>query len=249
MLQLSPGGGFIQIVSTTSDFELRPGRKLPRLRKLGAAYAVTFRLADSLPTAVTSSWRREREEICSRAQQLGRDLTESEHARLARLFSSKVDAYLAAGHGECLLSDRSIAEIVERALLHFDGSRYLALHWCLMPNHVHAILWPMPGFDLDDILHAMKSFTAHESNRFLGRRGEFWLEESYDHLIRNNHDLWHAAQYITANPLKAGLNDWPWMGKRLVADGDGVRVDQLWHDQYQSCVVKWEEYFADQQRS
>ncbi len=41
----------------------RDGAKLPHWTQTGGTYAVTFRLADSLPATVVESWKREREEI------------------------------------------------------------------------------------------------------------------------------------------------------------------------------------------
>ena len=38
-----------------------------------------------------------------------------------------------------LLAERArVAEVVQDALLHFDGERYRLLAWVIMPNHVHA---------------------------------------------------------------------------------------------------------------
>ncbi|MBI4191780.1 MAG: uracil-DNA glycosylase [Betaproteobacteria bacterium] len=39
----------------------------------------------------------------------------------------------------------------------------------------------------------------------LGRKGEFWQKESYDHLIRYDEDFARCMDYIAQNPVKAGL--------------------------------------------
>ena len=51
----------------------------------------------------------------------------------------------------------------------------------------------------------------------LGRTGEFWPEEYYDHLIRDEADYAHARRYLLENPATAGLRDWPWVWGREVA--------------------------------
>lgn len=74
-----------------------------------------------------------------------------------------------------------------------------------MPNHVHALVRPRQGHELSNILHSWKSFTAHEINKQLGRQGEVWQHEGYDHIIRNPQSLWRIEQYILNNPTSAGL--------------------------------------------
>ncbi len=81
-----------------------------------------------------------------------------------------------------------------------------------MPNHVHVVLTPLPGFALSSILHSWKSFTAKAINKHLGRSGTVWQAESYDHLVRNRADLMHHVFYTRENPQRAGLKDWPWVG-------------------------------------
>jgi len=110
------------------------------------------------------------------------------------------------------LKDDSIAAVAARALRHFDGDRYLLLAWCVMPNHVHAVVQPEKGHELPDIVHSWKSFSAKRANEMLRRRGRFWHTEYYDHLIRNDRDLEHSVQYVLQNPEKAGLKNWRWKG-------------------------------------
>ncbi len=104
------------------------------------------------------------------------------------------------GHGACWLGDPRIARLVEEALLHFDGKRYRLIAWCVMPNHVHALVetreeWPLAG-----IVHSWKSFTAHRANRILKRSGDFWLREYFDRFIRDDRHFENAVGYIEINP-------------------------------------------------
>ena len=79
-----------------------------------------------------------------------------------------------------------------------------------MPNHVHVVVHPRTGFDLPDILHSWKSFAANKINQLLKRKGTLWQPEYYDHLVRDEEDLCHAIQYVLANPVAAGIEDWEW---------------------------------------
>ena len=79
-----------------------------------------------------------------------------------------------------------------------------------MPNHVHMIIKPKGNHQISDILQSIKSFSAKEANKALGREGSFWQKESYDHVIRDVEDLDNQTKYIEKNPEVAGLYNWKW---------------------------------------
>jgi REP element-mobilizing transposase RayT len=189
----------------------RMGANLPHWTADGATYAVTFRLADSIPAAAVARMKLELEAL-EREIKRGAELEMQGQIRLARLREAKIDEYLDAGHGECLMRDPAVAEIVSVALQHFHRQRYELVAWCVMPNHVHVVFTPLPGHGLEKILHSWKSFTAKQINKHLGRAGGVWQPESYDHLVRNRADLMHHVFYARENPAKAGLQDWKWVG-------------------------------------
>ena len=54
-------------------------------------------------------------------------------------------------------------------------------------------------------MHSLKSYTANRANEVLGRSGQFWQHESYDHWVRDTDELCRIAEYISLNPVKAGL--------------------------------------------
>jgi REP element-mobilizing transposase RayT len=195
---------------------IRLGALLPHWTRDHATYSIVFRLADSLPGHILQSWRLEREHIIARAAQMERQLTEFELDRLEFLYSEKVESHLNAGHGGCWMRDPRVARIVRDALLHFNEDRYRLFAWCVMPNHVHAVVRPFEGRPLPRVLHSWKSFTALSANRLLERSGPFWHTEYYDHLIRDGEDFSHAVRYVLQNPEKANLGNWPWMGKHLM---------------------------------
>jgi menaquinone-specific isochorismate synthase len=195
-----------------TSITIRQGAHLPHWTRDGSIYAVTFRLADSLPAHVVEAWKAERAAIEIRVSQPDRPLARPERERLLRLQSEKIEALLDAGKGACHLRRPEIAALMRRTLEHFDGERYELYEWCVMPNHVHAIVRPFAGHTLDQIIHSWKSFSVREANRLLERTGEFWQAEYYDHLIRDEADYVHAVDYVRRNPEKAGLKYWPWIG-------------------------------------
>lgn len=195
-----------------ATIRIRQGAYLPHWTREGGIYSVTFRLADALPQAVIASWRQEREDLLRLARQQRRPLNGTEESRLRELFSEKVEKYLDAGSGRCWMNRPDIANLVENALRHFDRQRYVLLAWCVMPNHVHVVFKPAGGHELDKILHAWKSYTAHQAVKLLSIQPPFWQPEYYDHLIRDDEDLLHAIEYTLNNPAAAGLGRWRWVG-------------------------------------
>jgi REP element-mobilizing transposase RayT len=156
---------------------------------------VTFRLADSFPTARLDAWR----------QELGFLPTAALNAKLRR----RIEEHLDLGYGECCLKLPEIAAQVQSSLLFFDGRRYDLVAWSVMPNHVHVLFVPRPGHTLTAITHSWKSFTAKEANRRLHRSGHFWAEDYFDRFIRDENHLAAAIAYIEQNPVKAGLCSQP----------------------------------------
>ena len=156
---------------------------LPHLKAEGGVYFVTFRLANSLPGDVSRQLE---------------TLTPEQR-------SSQIDEHLDAGYGEAWLAVPEIANALRNALLHFDGSRYRLQAWVIMPNHVHLLIEPLGKHSLSEILQGIKSVSAHEANRILGREGAFWQPESYDHLVRDSGDFDRCREYVLQNPVKAGL--------------------------------------------
>ena len=188
---------------------------LPHLKREGASYFVTFRLAGTLPKDVLAKFKAEREAIITGTQAARRPLTWHEQEELFRWYSMRVDKYLDAGLGKCWLARPDIAALVASAI-QFHGEQRFNLHaWVVMPNHVHVVLRPLTNRTLSEILKGWKGFTAREANRLLKCTGTtFWQVESYDHLVRNDEDLQRCCIYTTMNPVNARLckrpEDWPW---------------------------------------
>jgi carbamoyl-phosphate synthase large subunit len=116
------------------------------------------------------------------------------------------EKWLDEGHGECVLRDARAAEIIADTLRHFHGERYWLDAFVVMPNHVHALVQPKPRYSLSEILHSWKSFSAHATNKVLGRKGDLWMEESFDRVIRDWDALTGYRDYIASNPEKAKLD-------------------------------------------
>ncbi len=172
---------------------------------------MTFRLYDSMPQQLLEKWR----------EQLK---MENEGDRM--IFRKRVEKYLDQGYGECFLRDERIANLIQETLLFHHGKKYDLTAWVVMPNHLHVLLKPLFGIEIGEIAHSIKSYTAHEANKILGRKGQFWQPEPFDRYIRNRDHFANVIAYIENNPVKAGLcakaSDWPfssaYMKHRQVTD-------------------------------
>jgi putative DNA methylase len=69
-----------------------------------------------------------------------------------------------------------------------------------LPDEIEDVRCP-----LTTIMHSLKSYTAHQANKLLGRCGQFWQHESFDHWVRDEEELERIVQYIVWNPVKAKL--------------------------------------------
>ncbi len=163
---------------------------------------VTWRLADALPRVKLDEWTAEQDAWLKFHPPPWDATTAQEYHRL---FSGRLDEWLDAGHGGCLLRDVRCAKIVAGAFRHFAGARYDLGVFVVMPNHVHILFRPRPGETLAKIIHSWKSFAAKEINKLLARSGPLWQEDYWDRLVRGEAHLAACVRYIEENPIKAHL--------------------------------------------
>ena len=126
----------------------------------------------------------------------------------------RIDAWIDAGHGSCVLRKPAIANMVQESLLTFDSQRYHLLAWVIMPNHVHVLFQPISGWTVAKIVASWKEFTARKicdalrsgtSISRLAATTPVWHREYWDRFIRDQTHLVQAIEYIHLNPVKAGL--------------------------------------------
>lgn len=179
-------------------------RHLPHWEQSGCTYFVTFHLADSLPKEKLDeleALKREWEIQCPAEARSRRDWDQ-----YAKEVYQKVDTWLDAGHGSCLLGGPTICELVTDALHHFDSTMYQLFAYVVMPNHCHLAIRPLSDHALYTVLKNRKGYIAKQINRALGRRGPVWHEESYDRIIRDEPHLFRVLRYIENNPIRANLS-------------------------------------------
>lgn len=194
-------------------------RKLPHFQPAEATFFMTFRLAGSMPMDVIRRLR-ENYELVEKGVLEQKDLTDKERRELIyveqkRLFAATDDFLDTNPNGPYWLREKEIAEIVAEAI-HFRADKQYDLHtFTIMPNHVHMMMTLLPdSLVLFKVMQHLKKNAAIKSNKVLGRTGlEFWEEESYDHIVRDEAEFYRILNYILRNPVKAGLvkewQQWP----------------------------------------
>lgn len=189
---------------------------LPHWEQSNAYYFITWRTADSIPREVSEKWHAERETwlrghgVDPSAEDWQRELEmlpENEHQEFYRLFTAKWHVMLDECHGECVLRRPEVSRIVEASLRHFDNERYALEAFVVMPNHVHVLAGVAGRGEMKKLCRGWKNLTAREINRTLGRHGQFWQWESFDHLVRSPASLGKFREYILNNPVKARLKE------------------------------------------
>ncbi|PYI83383.1 MAG: hypothetical protein DMF21_09210 [Verrucomicrobia bacterium] len=115
--------------------------------------------------------------------------------------------------------------IVLDALRHFHNKRYELFAACVMPDHVHFLIQPWPKesddagnatfWPLSELIHSIKSFSAHEINEIDKKKGAVWERERFDRYVRSDRDLQEKFHYILRNPWDSGVaqqnEDYPWV--------------------------------------
>jgi type I restriction enzyme R subunit len=197
-------------------------RRLPHWDAEDATYFVTACLADSVPAQGLLRLRAYRQQLESPPPPAGmssKDWEDRKHKLVFAELDDIIDTEPAVRH----LANQDAAGEVESALRHFAGQRDDLLAYVVMPSHFHWVFhpraeWanscaaPKPGerdgtrrTPRQRIMQTVKGYSAYRCNRLLGLEGTFWQDEAYDHVVRNDHELFRIIQYVENNPVKAGL--------------------------------------------
>ncbi len=193
-------------------------RHLPHIQPKGASIFVTYRLAFSLPKSILDELALARKKCDMKLKSISirkkREFKEKSNRMLFQMTDKFLDNYKGGPHW---LGNAQIAEIVIESLFENHGKKYDLECYVVMSNHVHALIQPKlkredAYYSLAEIMHSHKGYTAWKANRVLGRQGQFWHHETYDHYIRDADEYDRVVTYIMENPVNAGLivdyRDW-----------------------------------------
>jgi REP element-mobilizing transposase RayT len=194
-------------LSGVGPLRVTHSRALPHWYRAEGIYFITFRLAGSLPLAVSRRLLQERQIYL-------RSLATTDAGEIRRTadrwWFAHLENYLHRGPG--LFTDQRLADTVRDVLLFGDGKRHDLVAWCIMPNHVHAVVRLRSGYQVSGIVKNWKGISSRNVNRLRDTEGTVWQKEYFERLIRDHDELWRTGSYTLRNPRKAGLKNWRWRG-------------------------------------
>jgi putative transposase len=184
----------------------------PHWAQAGAIAFITMRTHDSIPKDVLARWDFEKLQWlwrhgieCAKWWKGLEFANPTLRAEFAKEFHRTREMYLDTCQGECVLRRPELAQIVASTLRHFDGVRYELGDFVVMPNHVHLLAVFSDNTTMKAQCTSWMKYTATAINRLLNRRGPFWQQEVFDHLVRHAEQYDAIRRYIATNPEKAKL--------------------------------------------
>ncbi|HAG50141.1 MAG: hypothetical protein A2X87_08300 [Deltaproteobacteria bacterium GWC2_42_51] len=128
------------------------------------------------------------------------------------------------------------------------------LAYCLMPNHIHLVLWPNQNAAISDFMRDFKKFTSVQIRKLLEKDGEMellntfrlnatgakgqvfklWKDRFDDLVLTKAETAVTKINYIHENPVRKGLvsrpEDWFYSSARdyLAIGTSAVPVDMDW---------------------
>ena len=85
--------------------------------------------------------------------------------------------------------------------------------YVIMPNHVHLFVRGSPDYLLTQWVRLLK----RRLSKAIACSQPHWQKGFFDHLVRSGESYSEKWQYVSQNPVRAGLversEDWPWQGE------------------------------------
>jgi putative transposase len=99
------------------------------------------------------------------------------------------------------------------------------LGYCLMPNHVHFVLWPPNDGDLGRWMQWLMTAHVRRHHKFYNTDGRIWQGRFKAFPIEADEHLLAVLRYVERNPVRSKLLSvddaslWPWSSCSLLLDG------------------------------
>ena len=118
--------------------------------------------------------------------------------------------------------------------------------YCLMPNHIHAIVVPHQSDSLSKFFAILHRRYARRMNLRHEWLGHLWQKRFFSVVMDERHTF-AGLRYVEMNPVRSGLckspRDWPWSS----ASGNlGLSDDPLIdRSRTNELITDWDAYLAD----
>lgn len=94
----------------------------------------------------------------------------------------------------------------------WERERYQLHGYVVMNDHVHAVVRPFYGWELEQILHSWKSYIVNRLQRQFHRAGPMW-GETFERVVWDDRAMFYILRYIANNPRKrwSSMEQYPWV--------------------------------------
>jgi REP element-mobilizing transposase RayT len=120
-----------------------------------------------------------------------------------------------------LFSEPQTATELQDSLTQLHGDDWRVLVYCVMPDHVHAMVLVLRRSTIE-FVRLFKGRTSAMLRR-LGHRN-VWQTSFYDHIVRRHEDISAVIRYVLENPVRTGLvrewTEYRWSGSLQWPDID-----------------------------
>jgi REP element-mobilizing transposase RayT len=99
--------------------------------------------------------------------------------------------------------------------------------YVLMPDHWHALIWPIQPLTISHVLHDVKKASALKLHQHRRTQGPFWQHQFWDRFVRHSGEFSERLEYMHNNPVRRGLastaKEWPWSSYNFLMGGPAAR--------------------------
>lgn len=118
--------------------------------------------------------------------------------------------------------------------------------YCLMPNHIHAIIVPHDDGSLSRFLAMVHRRYARRTNLKYDWSGHLW-QKRFHSVVMDELHTYAALRYVELNPVRSGIcrdpAEWPWSSARGNLE---ISIDPLIdRANTRPLVTNWAEYLAE----
>jgi REP element-mobilizing transposase RayT len=112
--------------------------------------------------------------------------------------------------GECIFNNEEIKLLFLKIVVRAKNNkkhpyRFEIANFCIMGNHIHFLLKPAHGESLSKIMQWILSVFAIHYNKRANIKGHVWYDRFKSIIINSLQQFISTFEYITNNPIKAGL--------------------------------------------
>lgn len=137
------------------------------------------------------------------------------------------------GRAQVFYGEADYREFVKLMAVAGDRLPPRLLAYCLMPNHVHLVLWPREDGEVSRWMQWLMTAQVRRHHRRHGSDGHLWQGRFKAFPIQRDEHLLSVLRYVERNPLRAKLvaraEDWPWssLGAPTRADPAAADADRF----------------------